>query len=170
MWKPIVAVSVGGTLGSLLRWWFGMTLNALFPTLPPGTLTANLVGGYIVGVAVAFFGTYTAIGMAAIRDHRLLRRAHDLLDVFRGDHCTSAARTSVLGARCGGDSSGGIHPHDLRRHRHLHVAEGLIKNPPAARATGGFITRTGARLQSQIRQERGGEPQAARLTIAIAGR
>src|SRR6267378_3446927 len=61
MWKPIVAISLGGSLGSVLRWWLGVTLNALFPTLPPGTLTANLVGGYIIGVAVAFFGTYTAI-------------------------------------------------------------------------------------------------------------
>jgi fluoride exporter len=61
MWKSIVAISVGGSLGSLLRWWLGMQLNAHFPTIPPGTLTANLVGGYIIGLAVAFFGTYTAL-------------------------------------------------------------------------------------------------------------
>jgi CrcB protein len=61
MWKSIVAISVGGSLGSLLRWWLGMQLNAHFPTVPPGTLTANLVGGYIIGLAVAFFGTYTAL-------------------------------------------------------------------------------------------------------------
>jgi fluoride exporter len=61
MWKPIVVVSVGGTLGCLLRWWLGMTFNALFPTLPPGTLTANLVGGYIIGLALACFSTYTTL-------------------------------------------------------------------------------------------------------------
>ena len=61
MWKPIVAISVGGSLGSLLRWWLGMMFNAYFPTLPPGTLTANLVGGYIIGVAVAFFSSYSAL-------------------------------------------------------------------------------------------------------------
>ncbi len=61
MWKSIVTISVGGSLGSLLRWWLGMQLNAHFPTIPPGTLTANLVGGYIIGLAVAFFGTYTAL-------------------------------------------------------------------------------------------------------------
>jgi fluoride exporter len=61
MWKPIVAISVGGSLGSLLRWWLGTLFNAYFPTMPPGTLTANLVGGYIIGLAIAFFGTYTAI-------------------------------------------------------------------------------------------------------------
>jgi CrcB protein len=61
MWKSIVAISLGGSLGSLLRWWLGVQLNAHFPTIPPGTLTANLVGGYIIGLAVAFFGTYTAL-------------------------------------------------------------------------------------------------------------
>jgi CrcB protein len=61
MWKSIVAISLGGSLGSLLRWWLAMLLNAHFPTLPPGTLTANLVGGYIIGLAVAFFATYGAV-------------------------------------------------------------------------------------------------------------
>ena len=61
MWKSIVAISIGGSVGSLLRWWLGMMFNAHFPTMPPGTLTANLVGGYIIGLAVAFFGTYPAL-------------------------------------------------------------------------------------------------------------
>jgi CrcB protein len=41
-------------LGALLRWWLGLTLNSYFPSIPPGTLAANLIGGYVVGVAVAF--------------------------------------------------------------------------------------------------------------------
>jgi fluoride exporter len=61
MWKSIVAICVGGSLGSLLRWWLGTVLNAHFPTVPPGTLTANLVGGYIIGLAVAFFASYSAL-------------------------------------------------------------------------------------------------------------
>ena len=61
MWKAIVAVSIGSSLGALLRWWLGLFLNAQFPTIPPGTLAANLIGGYIIGVAVALFGVYTAI-------------------------------------------------------------------------------------------------------------
>jgi CrcB protein len=59
--RSIVAISVGASLGALLRWWFGLALNGLFPTLPPGTLAANLVGGYLVGVAIAFFASYGAI-------------------------------------------------------------------------------------------------------------
>ena len=61
MWKSVVAISVGASLGALLRWWLGSQLNSLFPTIPPGTLTANLVGGYVVGIAIAFFATYSAI-------------------------------------------------------------------------------------------------------------
>jgi CrcB protein len=61
MWKSVMAICVGASLGALLRWWFGTQLNHLFPTVPPGTLTANLVGGYVVGLAIAFFATYSAI-------------------------------------------------------------------------------------------------------------
>ena len=61
MWRSIAAVSVGSSLGALLRWWLGARLNAHFPPIPPGTLAANLIGGYVVGVALAFFATYTAI-------------------------------------------------------------------------------------------------------------
>lgn len=61
MWRAIAAVSLGSSLGALLRWWLGARLNAHFPPIPPGTLAANLIGGYVVGVAVALFATYTAI-------------------------------------------------------------------------------------------------------------
>ena len=55
MWRSIVAVGVGASLGALLRWWLGSQLNHFFPTIPPGTLAANLVGGYLIGIAIAFF-------------------------------------------------------------------------------------------------------------------
>jgi len=61
MLKAVVAIFLGAGLGALLRWWLGGQFNSLFPTIPPGTLSANLIGGYIIGVAVAFFATYTAI-------------------------------------------------------------------------------------------------------------
>lgn len=61
MLKPIVAIFLGSGLGALLRWWLGSQLNSLFPAIPPGTLSANLIGGYIIGVAIAFFATYSAI-------------------------------------------------------------------------------------------------------------
>jgi CrcB protein len=39
----------------VLRWWLGMSLNALFPAIPLGTLAANLIGGYLIGIALAVF-------------------------------------------------------------------------------------------------------------------
>jgi fluoride exporter len=59
--KSIVAIFIGAGFGALLRWWLGLTLNSLFPSIPPGTLAANLIGGYIIGVAIAFFAAPTAI-------------------------------------------------------------------------------------------------------------
>ncbi|MCK9285059.1 MAG: fluoride efflux transporter CrcB [Rhodocyclaceae bacterium] len=50
-----IAIGLGAALGAWLRWGFGLWLNPLLPTLPLGTLTANLLGGYLVGVAVAVF-------------------------------------------------------------------------------------------------------------------
>ncbi len=49
------AVGVGAVLGAWLRWWLGIALNAVTPNLPLGTLAANLIGGYLVGVAVEYF-------------------------------------------------------------------------------------------------------------------
>ena len=56
MGSAIVAISLGASLGALLRWGLSVGLNGLFPAVPPGTLAANLIGGYLVGMAVAFFG------------------------------------------------------------------------------------------------------------------
>ena len=50
-----MAISVGAALGALLRWFFSNHFNSLFPFVPPGTLAANLVGGYLIGLALAFF-------------------------------------------------------------------------------------------------------------------
>ena len=61
MWKSVAAIAVGSALGALLRWQLGDKLNNLFPTIPPGTLAANLIGAYVVGLCVAFFATYAAI-------------------------------------------------------------------------------------------------------------
>lgn len=61
MTLSIVAISVGASLGALLRWLLGVKLNALFPSIPPGTLTANLVGGYLIGVAVAYFSSHPSL-------------------------------------------------------------------------------------------------------------
>jgi len=56
-----LAVFLGAGLGALLRWGLGARLNPVFPTLPLGTLAANLFGGFLVGVAVAWFGRHAGV-------------------------------------------------------------------------------------------------------------
>ena len=52
MFNSIILISAGAALGAVTRWLLGLALNGLFPAIPPGTLVANLVGGYLVGVAM----------------------------------------------------------------------------------------------------------------------
>ena len=59
--KSTIAIFIGAGLGALLRWWLGLTLNSYFPSIPPGTLAANLIGAYIIGVAVAFFASFSGL-------------------------------------------------------------------------------------------------------------
>jgi CrcB protein len=57
--KSTLAISLGAALGALLRYVLSTWLNASFPSIPPGTLLSNLIGGYLVGVAIALFATST---------------------------------------------------------------------------------------------------------------
>jgi CrcB protein len=52
------AVGAGSALGAWLRWWLGIRLNPVFPTVPLGTLAANLIGGFLVGVAVSYLNRH----------------------------------------------------------------------------------------------------------------
>ena len=60
-----LAVGLGAALGAWLRWGLGNVLNAAFPTLPLGTLAANLIGGYVIGLAVAYFGQHPGLSPEA---------------------------------------------------------------------------------------------------------
>ena len=57
----ILAVCVGASCGALLRWLLATRFNSLLPSLPPGTLIANLLGGYLIGVAIAYFGNHPSL-------------------------------------------------------------------------------------------------------------
>jgi len=56
-----MAVGGGAAVGAWLRWWLGIVLNPIFPTLPLGTLAANLLGGWLMGLALGFLGHYEAL-------------------------------------------------------------------------------------------------------------
>lgn len=61
MLGSIFAISLGAALGALLRWALALWLNGLFPAVPPGTLLANVVGGYLIGLAMALFAHQVAL-------------------------------------------------------------------------------------------------------------
>ena len=54
----VAAVGAGAALGALLRWLLGLRLNPLLPALPLGTLAANLVGGYAVGLVIGWLSQH----------------------------------------------------------------------------------------------------------------
>ena len=61
MFYAFLAIGIGSAFGAWLRWGLGLWLNPALPELPLGTLSANLVGGYLVGLAVAFFTQYPGV-------------------------------------------------------------------------------------------------------------
>ncbi len=50
-----LAVGGGAAVGAWLRWWLGNSFNQGFHGFPLGTLAANLLGGFLIGVAVEYF-------------------------------------------------------------------------------------------------------------------
>ena len=55
MLQSVLAISLGAALGAVLRWWLSEWLNAAVAHVALGTLAANLIGGYGIGVAVGVF-------------------------------------------------------------------------------------------------------------------
>lgn len=50
----VLAICVGASIGALARWQLGLWLNP-GAALPWGTLLANLIGGYLIGVGIGLF-------------------------------------------------------------------------------------------------------------------
>ena len=60
-----LAVGVGAAVGAWLRWWFGILFNPIFPTLPLGTLVSNLLGGYLMGIAMVLITRHASLSPEA---------------------------------------------------------------------------------------------------------
>jgi len=56
-----LAVAAGAVLGAWLRWGLAVWLNGQFPSLPPGTLIANLAGGYLIGLVIGLLAQHPAL-------------------------------------------------------------------------------------------------------------
>ncbi|MCU6679855.1 fluoride efflux transporter CrcB [Leclercia tamurae] len=61
MFQLLLAVFIGGGTGSVVRWLLSMRLNPLHQQIPFGTLTANLIGAFIIGLGLAWFNRMTHI-------------------------------------------------------------------------------------------------------------
>lgn len=55
MWFSVLAIGAGAAIGANIRWLLGLWLNALFPAVPPGTLVANWLGAWLIGMAIGLF-------------------------------------------------------------------------------------------------------------------
>jgi fluoride exporter len=57
----ILSIFIGAGLGALLRWVLSLGLNAMFPMVPLGTLASNMIGAYLIGIAVVFFAAKAGV-------------------------------------------------------------------------------------------------------------
>ena len=55
MMQLLLAVFIGGGTGSVARWLLSLRFNPMHHAIPLGTLTANLVGAFIIGAGLAWF-------------------------------------------------------------------------------------------------------------------
>jgi len=62
-WGGIVAVGAGAAIGAWMRWGLSVLLNPLFPTVPLGTLCANLVGGLLMGFAMEIINRHSNLSL-----------------------------------------------------------------------------------------------------------
>lgn len=116
MYQSVLAVAIGGAIGSLFRWFLGLRLNGLFPDLPLGTLAANVIAGYIIGVAIACFVRMPQIPP----EWRLfvttgLMGAFHVLHLFRGSRRRPSAGPVWLGCGRDRDPSFRLADHDHSR-------------------------------------------------------
>lgn len=56
-----LAVGIGAAIGAWLRWGLAVLLNGRLSALPVGTLTANILGGFLIGVAMEWFSRHLGL-------------------------------------------------------------------------------------------------------------
>lgn len=61
MWQSLLAISCGAVLGAVARWLLGLGLNPLFASLNLGTLAANLISSFLIGIFIAFCGQFPTL-------------------------------------------------------------------------------------------------------------
>ncbi len=61
MFNSILAISLGASVGAILRWSLGLLLDSLSVAISIGTIAANLLGGYLIGIAIAYFSVHAEL-------------------------------------------------------------------------------------------------------------
>ncbi|AWZ91725.1 hypothetical protein CSC46_4999 [Pseudomonas aeruginosa] len=101
MWKSILAIALGAALGALLRWFLGLKLNSLLPSIPPrhaaGQPDRRLC--HRRGDCLFRPGAGHRSGMAATDHHRVLRRPDHFLHLFRRGRQPASGGPPGLGRR-----------------------------------------------------------------------
>ena len=111
-WLQIAVISLGASVGAVLRWLAGVWLNDRWHGFPLGTLFVNCVGGLLIGVALAWFertpdemlrlllvtgllGGFTTFSAFSVESLVLLQRGED---AAFGHAAAHTARRHVVGA------------------------------------------------------------------------
>ncbi|EPF72649.1 fluoride efflux transporter CrcB [Acinetobacter rudis] len=55
MYLPLISIALGSVIGAWIRWAISIKFNTLFENIPFGTVLVNLIGAFIIGLAVSFF-------------------------------------------------------------------------------------------------------------------
>ena len=116
-WPQIAVISLGASVGAVLRWLAGTWLNERWHGFPLGTLFVNCVGGLLVGIALAWFertpdemlrlllvtgllGGFTTFSAFSVESLVLLQRGQWLLaGVHAFGHVIGALAFAALGFR-----------------------------------------------------------------------
>ncbi|MCU0775103.1 MAG: fluoride efflux transporter CrcB [Ideonella sp.] len=117
LWSQALAVAGGAAAGALVRWGAGAALNPRWAGFPLGTLAVNLVGGLLVGIALAWFqsrpdewlrllvvtgflGGLTTFSAFSVESLLLLQRGHWALALgHTAAHVAGALLFAVIGHR-----------------------------------------------------------------------
>ena len=118
-WPQIAVISLGASVGAVLRWLAGVWLNERWDGFPLGTLFVNCVGGLLIGVALAWFertpnemlrlllvtgllGGFTTFSAFSVESLILLQRGEWVLALGHTlAHVVGALAFAALGFRIG---------------------------------------------------------------------
>ena len=59
--KNFLFIGLAAAIGAWSRWGIGILLNTMHPIFPLGTLTVNLIGGYLMGISMGAFELFSEL-------------------------------------------------------------------------------------------------------------